>query len=73
MSNADFRLLAASAPALQPDAQWHDRSYEAESSCDGCRKIFEGLRQMDREAIQALGRELAVRVRLNKLPLDLRD
>ncbi len=59
--------------SVRLDAQWHDRTYEAETRCEGCRAVFERLRAMDREAIQILSREFATHVRSNRFPLDLLD
>lgn len=57
--------------SVRLDAQWHDRTYEAETHCEGCRRVFDRLRAMDREAVQLLTRELAAHVRTNRFPLDL--
>lgn len=59
--------------SVRVDAQWHDRSYEAETRCDGCRRIFDRLREMDREAVRLLSRELSQHIRMNKFPLDIAD
>jgi len=59
--------------SVRLDAQWHERSYEAETKCDGCRRIFDRLREMDREAVQMLSRELSQHIRMNKFPLDIAD
>lgn len=59
--------------SVRLDAQWHDKSYEAETKCEKCRDIFERLREMDREAVRLLTAELGAHVRSNKFPLDLAD
>lgn len=59
--------------SVRLDAQWHDRSYEAESHCDGCRSLFDRLRQLDKEAVRLLSNELTVHIRTSKFPLDLVD
>ncbi|MCK9521063.1 MAG: hypothetical protein M0R74_18870 [Dehalococcoidia bacterium] len=59
--------------SVRLDARWHDRTYEAETHCDGCKKLFERLRELDREAINLLSAELVAHVRSNRFPLDLTD
>jgi len=59
--------------SVRLDSQWHDRAYEAETRCEGCRSAFERLRAMDREAIQILTREISNHFRTNRFPLDLTD
>jgi hypothetical protein len=57
--------------SVRLDAQWHDRIYEGETHCAGCRDVFDRLRDMDREAAQLLTHELASHVKTNKFPIDL--
>lgn len=59
--------------SVRLDAQWHDRSYEAETRCPGCHAVFERLRAMDREAVQLLSRELQAHIASHRFPLDVSD
>lgn len=59
--------------SVRLDTQWHDRDYEAETTCPACRKIFDRLYEMDREAARLLTVELAAHVRASKFPVDLSD
>ena len=59
--------------SVRLDARWHDASYGAETQCDGCRHVFERLREMDREAARLLSSELAAHVQSNRFPLDISD
>ncbi|HEY5477532.1 MAG TPA: hypothetical protein VIK11_12555 [Tepidiformaceae bacterium] len=71
VDNVNHDLLHSISVRL--DAQWHDRGYEAETTCPDCRKIFDRLSQMDREAARLLTGELAAHVRASKFPVDLSD
>lgn len=59
--------------SVRMDTAWHDRSYQNESACSDCRRIFDRMAELDREAIQLLSSELASHVRANKFPIDLTD
>ncbi|MBI5949689.1 MAG: hypothetical protein HY875_16240 [Chloroflexi bacterium] len=59
--------------SVRLDAQWHNRSYAGEVACQGCRHVFERLREMDREAAMLLTKELELHVQANKFPQDLTD
>jgi hypothetical protein len=59
--------------SVRLDASWHDRSYATETACDGCKRVFERLRDVDEEAVRLLSDELVAHVRANKFPLDLSD
>ncbi len=71
VDNVNHDLLHSISVRL--DAQWHDRGYEAETACPDCRKVFDRLSEMDREAARLLAGELAAHVRENKFPVDLSD
>ena len=59
--------------SVKLDSTWHDRSYHDETNCDGCRRVFERVRELDEKAVKLLSDELAVHVRANKFPIDLTD
>ncbi|MEP7216915.1 MAG: hypothetical protein ABI782_11740 [Anaerolineaceae bacterium] len=59
--------------SVRLDARWHDSSYGSETKCVGCQRVFERLREIDREAAQLLNTELAAHVRSNRFPLDISD
>lgn len=71
VDNVNHDLLHSISVRL--DTQWHDQGYEAETSCPDCRKIFDRLAEMDREAARLLTGELAAHVRASKFPVDLSD
>jgi hypothetical protein len=59
--------------SVRMDAAWHDQSYQSESACESCRRIFDRLREVDRDAIRLLSQELSEHVKENKFPIDLVD
>jgi hypothetical protein len=59
--------------SVRLDAQWHDERYRRETECTGCKRVFDRLRDLDREAVRLLTAEVAEHVRSNKFPLDLSD
>jgi hypothetical protein len=59
--------------SVRLDARWHERTYRAETECEGCQRVFEHLQGLDRDAIRLLTTELAAHVRANKFPIDLSD
>ena len=59
--------------SVRLDSRWHDRSYAAETKCEGCQKAFERLRAIDAEATRLLTWELKRHITDNKFPLDLTD
>ena len=59
--------------SVRLDARWHDRAYAAETRCAGCQRVFDRIRELDREAALLLSRELGAHVRSNRFPLDLSD
>lgn len=59
--------------SVRLDARWHDSSYGSETQCTGCRRVFDRLHEMDREAAQLLSAELGAHVRSNRFPLDISD
>jgi hypothetical protein len=71
VDNVNHNLLHSISVRL--DAQWHDQGYQAETTCPDCRKIFDRLSAMDREATRLLTGELAAHVRASKFPVDLPD
>ena len=59
--------------SVRMDTQWHDESYEADTTCPDCKKIYERLAEMDREATRLLTGELAAHIRASKFPVDISD
>ena len=66
MDNTNHDLVHTLSVRL--DAGWHDVSYRNEVDCEGCRRVFERLYQIDEEAVSLLSTELAEHVRLGHFP-----
>jgi hypothetical protein len=59
--------------SVRLDSQWHDEGYRRETECGGCRRVFDRLRDLDRDAVRLLTAELTEHIHSNKFPLDLTD
>ena len=64
MDNTNHDLIHSLSVRL--DTRWHDRNYQEEIECVGCRHVFERLKQLDDEAIGLLSQELAAHVQSGK-------